>query len=45
MENHYISTYLRPEACMIVIDPDDLLCISGNHEGIEEEDWYALIWV
>lgn len=39
MNNQYISIYHRPEACILNIDPDELLCISGNHEGIEEEDW------
>ena len=32
-------TYISPDVEESSINNDVVLCVSGNHEGITEEDW------
>lgn len=31
--------YESPDSSVIVINDDGLICLSGNHERVYEEDW------
>ena len=37
--NNHIVPYRPPFAEELEMNPEWVLCVSGNHEGIEEEDW------
>ena len=37
--NSQKAPYRSPFAQELEMDPDWVLCVSGSHESIEEEDW------
>ena len=39
MEKNDIMNYQSPIVRVIEAESDDVLCVSGNHEGTYEEDW------
>lgn len=39
METNLIATYELPQVRVIDVEYKDVICISGNHEGITEIDW------
>ncbi len=39
MEKSYNKGYITPEIKVVGISGDNVLCVSGNHEGFYEEDW------
>ena len=37
--NNHKVPYRSPFAQELEMDPDLVLCVSGTHEGLVEEDW------
>ena len=39
MKKNNIQIYHHPEVLLLEMESEDVVCISGNHEGITFEDW------